>query len=177
MRTWVVAGAIVLALLAPAETLGAPTRGIRVAPVPQLPPSRAAFGRSAGQDSFRVPFHVDARPKPIESNTEPAFRPYRWNAWPLAPHYVLSQPAWYQNGCFANNIFGAPSTFQSGASLPTGVTLGSLVDGHSKNLISPTPSYNPTSPSNGEGATGSNPLGLQYHVQATTCGSSTLIDL
>jgi hypothetical protein len=175
MRTLVVAGAIALALLPPAVTLGAPTQGFRVAPLPRLPPPRAAAGHPAGQDSFKLPFHIDARPKPAETDVESTFLPYRWHGWQPGPRYVWIQPTWYQNGCFADNLFGTPSTLQSGTSVPASVTIGSLVDDRSKHLFSATPSYNPNSRPGSDALT-SSPVGLQYQVQPTRCGSSTLIN-
>jgi hypothetical protein len=177
MRTLVVAGAIALALLPPAVTLGAPTQGFRVPLLPQLPPPRAAAGHSAGQDSFKVPFHIDAHPKPAETDIESTFLPYGWHGWPLGPRYVWIQPSWYQNGCFANNIFGTPPTLQSDTSVPTSVTIGSLVDDRSKRLFSSTPSYSPNSPSSSDAVAMSSPISLQYEFQPTQCGSSRLINL
>ena len=172
MRTLVLAAAIALTLLAPAVTLGAPTRGFHGAPPQQAPPPRGGAGHSIGQDSFKVPFHVDARPKPVRTEVEPLFLPYRLHAWQQGPRYV--GPTWFQNGCFANNTFGTPSTLQSDSSVPTSVTIGSLVDDRSKHLFSSKPSYNPNSASS-DAITMTNPTGLQYQFQPTECGSSSLI--
>jgi hypothetical protein len=176
MRTLAVAGAVALALLPPAVTLGAPTQGSRVAPLPQLPPPRGAVLHSAGQDSFKVPFHIDARPKAAQTGIESTFLPYRWHGWPVGHQNVWIAPTWYQNGCFANNIFGTPSMFQSDNAVPPRFTIGSLVDDRSKHLISSTPSYNPNSMSGSDAVTMSSPLNLQYQFQPTQCGSSSIVN-
>ena len=177
MRALVVVGAVALTLLPPAVTFGAPPPGFRAATLPQAPP-RAAASHSASRDSFKLPFHLDAGPKPAEDEINPTFLPFdRWGAWPVAPRYVWLQPTWLQNGCFSNNAFGTPSTLQSAAYMPAGTTIGSLVDDRSKDLISSTPSYNPISPSSANAATMSNPVGLQYQLQPTLCGSSSLFNL
>jgi hypothetical protein len=175
IRMLVVTGGIALALLPPVVALGAPTPVFRGTPVSHLPP-RAAEGRSS-PDSFKVPFHVDARPKPTERDMETTLFPYRWHALQSSSQYLWNQPAWYENGCFINNLSGVPSTAPGGASIPAGLTLGSLVDDHSKHLFSLSPSYNPNSPSSSSAAVTSNPVGSQYQVQATPCGSASLFNL
>jgi hypothetical protein len=166
IRSLVVASAIALALLPPAVTLGAPTAVVRGGPIAP-PPPRSAGGHFASQDSFRVPFHADLRPKLAEPDMQSTLAPYRFRAWQWAPQYVGIQPLWYQNGCFANNLFGAPSTLTSDASAPPGVKLGSLVDDRSKHLLSSTPSYNPNLPLSGNAG---------VTLQATSCGSASLIN-
>lgn len=167
IRSLVVAGAIALALLPPAVTLGAPTAVIRGGPIAP-PPPRSAVGRSAGQDSFKVPFHVDLRPKLSEPDMQSTLSPYRSHVWQWAPQYVGNQPLWYQNGCFANNLFGAPSTFSSDGSVGPGVTLGSLADERSRHLISSTPSSEPNLPLSGNAV---------VTLQPTSCGSANIINL
>jgi hypothetical protein len=166
MRALVMAGAIALALLAPAVTLGAPTAVVRSGPV--APPPRSAVGRYAGQDSFKVPFHVDLRPKWAEPDMQSTLSPYRLHGWQSAPQYVGNQPLWYQNGCFANNLFGAPSTLSSDGSVGPGVTLGSLVDDRSRHLISSTPSNEPNLPLSGNAV---------LTLQPTSCGSANIFNL
>ncbi len=166
VRSLIVTGAVALALLSPAVTLGAPTAVVRSGAVAQPPPPRLAAGRSAGQDSFKLPIHFDARPKPAEPDMESRFLPYRWHGLQPSPQYVWNQPAWNQEGCFANNLFGTPSTLPGDGSVP-GMTIGSLVDGHSKNLLSSTPSYDPNLPPGGEGL---------VTLQATSCGSARSIN-
>ncbi|MFY9718568.1 MAG: hypothetical protein WAK16_02885 [Candidatus Cybelea sp.] len=175
IRTLVLASAIALALLPPVVALGAPTPVLRGTPVSHLPPPRAAEGRS-GSDSFRVPFHVDARPKPAERDMETTLLPYRLHPLQPSSRYLWNQPAWYENGCFVNNLSGVPSTAPNGASIPAGLTFGSLVDDHSKHLFSSTPSYNPNSPSISGAAVTSSPVGSQYQVQPTPCGSASLFN-
>lgn len=158
--------AIVLALLPPAVTLAAPTGVVRGGPV--APPPRSAAGHVASQDSFRVPFHVDLRPKLAEPGMQSTLSPYRSHGWQWAPQYVGNQPAWYQNGCFANNLFGVPSTLSSDGSVGPGVTLGSLADDRSKHLIPSTPSNEPN-------------LQLSSNavvtLQPTSCGSANIFNL
>jgi hypothetical protein len=166
MRSLVVAGAIALALL-PAVTLGAPTAFVRGGPIAP-PPPRSAVGRTAGQDSFKVPFHVDLRPKLAEPGMQSTLSPYRLHGWQWAPQYVGNQPLWYQSGCFANNLFGVPSTLSSDASVGPGVTLGSLADERSRHLISSTPSYDPNLPLSGNAL---------VTLQPTSCGSANIINL
>jgi hypothetical protein len=167
MRSLVVAGAIALALLPPVVTLGAPTAFVRGGPIAP-PPPRSAVGRSAGQDSFKVPFHVDLRPRFGEPNMQSTLSPYRSHGWQWAPQYIGNQPLWYQNGCFANNLFGAPSTLSSDASVGPGVTLGSLADDRSKHVISSMPSSEPSLPLSG---------GAVVTLQPTSCGSANIINL
>lgn len=173
IRTLVVTSAIALALLPPVVALGAPTPVFRGTPVSHLPPPRAAQGRS-GSDSFKVPFHVDARPRTAEPDMQTTLFPYRPHALQSSSRYLWNQPAWYENGCFVNNLSGVPSTAPNGTSIPAGFTFGSLVDDHSKHLFSSTPSYNPNSPSSGSAAVTSSPAGPQYQVQPTPCGSASL---
>jgi hypothetical protein len=165
-RSLVVASAIALALLPPAVTLGAPTAVVRGGPV--APPPHSAVGRSAGQDSFRMPFHVDLHPQLREPNMQSTLSPYRSHGWQWSPQYIGNQPAWYQNGCFANNLYGVPPTLTNDASAPIGVTLGSLVDDRSKHIISSTPSYDPNLPLSGVAV---------VTLQPTSCGSANIIDL
>jgi hypothetical protein len=166
MRSLLVAGAIVLALLPPAVTLGAPTAVGRGAAIAQPPPPRAAAARSADRD-FKVPFHLDMRPKPAESEMQAMVLPYRWHAWQYSPQYLWNQSAWDQNGCFANNLFGVPSTLPSDGSVPGTVTIGSLVDDKSKSLLSSTPSYAQSLPSTD---------GAVVSLQPTSCGSARSIN-
>jgi hypothetical protein len=163
MRSLLVAGAIVLAGLPPAVTLGAPTAVGRGAAIAQPPPPRAAAARSADRD-FQVPFHLDMRPKPAE--LQAMVLPYRWHAWQYSPQYLWNQSAWDQNGCFANNLFGVPSTLPSDGSVPGTVTIGSLVDDKSKSLLSSTPSYAQSLPSTD---------GAVVSLQPTSCGSARSI--
>ncbi|MGC9991240.1 MAG: hypothetical protein ABSD52_02420 [Candidatus Cybelea sp.] len=165
LRSLILASAIGLALL-PAVTLGAPAAVVRGGPVVQPPPPRSAQARSAGQDSFKLPFHADLRPRPAEPDMQ-AFLPYRWHALQYSPQYLWNQPAWNQSGCFANNLFGAPSPLPGDGSLPGSITIGSLVDGRSKNLLSSTPSYDANLPPGGEGV---------VTLQATSCGSARSIN-
>ncbi len=158
------ASALALAFLLPAIAVGAPTAVVRSGPVVQPPPPRSVQGRSAGQD-FKLPFHVDFRPRTAEPDMQ-TFLPYRWHALQYSPQYLWNQPAWNQNGCFANNLFGAPSTLPGDGLVP-GNTIGSLVDGHSKNLLSATPSYDPRLPPGGEGV---------VTLQTTSCGSANVIN-
>lgn len=167
MRSLVVASALALALMQPAVTLGAPTAVVRGGPIVQPPPPRSAQGHFAGQDSFKLPIHIDARPRPAESDTEARFLPYRWHGLQSSPQYVWNQPAWNQGDCFANNLFGTPSTLQNDGSLPGSITIGSLVDGRSKNLLSSTPSYDPNLPPSGEAV---------VTLQPTSCGSARSIN-
>ena len=167
IRNLVVAGAIALALLPPAVTLGAPTAAVRGGPIAP-PPPRSAQTRYAGQDSLKVPFHVDLRPKLGEPGMLSTTSPYRLHGWQWAPQYVGNQPLWYQNGCFANNLFGVPSTLTSDGSVGPGVTLGSLADERSRHLISSTPSDEPNQPLSG---------GAVLTLQATSCGSANIINL
>ncbi|HLY01467.1 MAG TPA: hypothetical protein VKR56_03115 [Candidatus Cybelea sp.] len=164
-RRLVGAGAIALVLLQPAAALAAPTAVVRGGPMAP-PPPRISASRSAGQD-FKVPFHVDARPKPVESETQPMLLPYRWHAWQYSPQYLWNQSAWGQNGCFADNLFGVPSTLPSGTSLPANITIGSLVDDRSKQILSSTPSYDQSLPLTG---------GAVATLQPTSCGSASLIN-
>jgi len=164
-RSLVVASAIALAFLPPAVALGAPTGAVRGGPIVQPPPPRVVESRSAGQD-FKVPLHVDFRPKWTESDMEPRFLPYRWHGLQYSPQYLWNQPAWNQNGCFASNLFGTPSTLPGDGSVP-GMTIGSLVDGHSKNLLSSTHSYDPNLPPGGEAV---------VTLQPTSCGSANVIN-
>jgi hypothetical protein len=163
MRSLVAASAIALALLPPAIAVSAPTAAVRGGPVVR-PPPRSMQVRSAGED-FKLPFHVDVHPRTAEPDMQ-TFLPYRWHALQYSPQYLWNQPAWNQNGCFANNLFGAPSTLPGDGLVP-GNTIGSLVDGHSKNLLSSTPSYDPHLPPGGEGA---------VTLQATSCGSANVIN-
>jgi hypothetical protein len=164
IRSLVAVGAIALALL-PAVTLGAPTTVVRSGPI--APPPRAAVVRSAGQDSFKVPFHVDLRPKFAQPDMQSTLSPYRLHQLQWSPQYVV-QPARYQNGCFANNLFGAPSTLSSDGSVGPGVTLGSLADDRSKHLISSTPSNDSNPPVSGNAV---------VTLQPTSCGSANIINL
>lgn len=162
-------GAIALALLPPVVTLGAPTAVVRGGPVAQQPqPPRSAAGRFASQDSFKVPFHVDLRPKLAEPDMQSTLSPYRSHRWQWTPQYVGNQPLWYRSGCFANNIFGVPSTLSSDASVGPGVTLGSLVDDRSRHLISSTPSSDSNLPLSGSAV---------VTLQPTSCGSANIINL
>jgi hypothetical protein len=165
-RSLIVAGAIALAALAPAVTLGAPTAVVRSGPIAP-PPPRAAAGRAAGQD-FKVPFHVDLRPKLGEPELQSTLSPYRSHGWQWAPQYVGNQPLWYQSGCFAKSLFGVPSTLSSDALTGPGVTLGSLADDRSKHLISSTPSSDPNLPLGGSAV---------VTLQPTSCGSANIINL
>lgn len=167
MRSLVVAGAIALALLPPAVALGAPTAAVRGGPIAP-PPPRSAVGRPASQDSFKVPFHVDLRPSFGEPEMHSTLSPYPLHRLQWAPQYVGNQPLWYQSGCFANNLFGAPSTLSSDASVGPGVTLGSLADDRSKHLISSTPSSEPNLALSG---------GAVVTLQPTSCGSANIINL
>jgi hypothetical protein len=166
MRSLLVASAIALALLSPAVTLGAPTAVVRGGPI--APPPRSAQSRYAGQDSFKVPFHVDLRPKWAEPEMQSTLSPYRLHGWQWAPQYVGNQPLWYQNGCFANNLFGGPSTFSNDGSVGPGVTLGSLADDRSRHLISSTPSSEPNLPLSGNAV---------VTLQPTSCGLANIINL
>ncbi|MGA8796588.1 MAG: hypothetical protein WB526_05915 [Candidatus Cybelea sp.] len=166
-RSLVVAGALALALLPPAVTLGAPTAVVRSGPIAP-PPTRSAQTRYAGQDSFKVPFHVDLRPKWGEPTMQSTLSPYRSHEWQWAPQYVGNQPLWYQNGCFANSLFGTPSTLSSDGSVGPGVTLGSLVDDRSRHLISSSPSGEPNLPLSGNAV---------VTLQPTSCGSANIINL
>jgi hypothetical protein len=164
MRSLVVASAIALTFLPPAIAVGAPTAAVRGGPIVQPPPPRSLQARSASQE-FKVPFHVDLHPRTAEPDMQ-TFLPYRWHALQYSPQYLWNQPAWNQNGCFANNLFGAPSTLQGDGLVP-GTTIGSLVDGRSKSLLSSTPSYNPNLPPGGEGV---------VTLQPTSCGSANVIN-
>ena len=108
------------------------------------------------------------RPKLGEPGMLSTTSPYRLHGWQWAPQYVGNQPLWYQSGCFANNLFGAPSTLSSDGSVGPGVTLGSLTDERSKHLISSTPSYDPNLPLSG---------GALVTLQPTSCGSANIINL
>jgi hypothetical protein len=167
MRSLIVASAIALAVLPPAVMLAVPTgavRGRSIAP----PPPRSTVGRFASEDSFKVPFHVDLRPKFGEPEMQSTLSPYRSHRWQWTPQYVGNQPRWYQNGCFANNLFGIPSTLSSDASVGPGVTLGSLADDRSRHLISSTPSNDSNLPLSGNAV---------VTLQPTSCGSANIINL
>jgi hypothetical protein len=172
MRVLIFAGTIALAMLPPATTLSAPTPVVRAASGAQLPPPRAAEVRRDGQDSFKLPIHFDARPKPLEPNPS-----YTW--YQSAQRYQpasLYQPAQYQNGCFANNLSGVPSTAQSDTAALQTVTLGSLADDRSKALFSSTPSYKPDLSLNSNAPATSSGLGFQYQVQQTPCGQANVFN-
>jgi hypothetical protein len=164
MRVLVVAGAIALALLPPTVTLGAPVPGSRAVSLPNAPPHVAA-GRRAAPDAFTLPIHLNAW-GPLEPTQGQWYRPAG-----------LYQPVWYQNGCFANNLFGVPAPEQSDAMALQNVTLGSLVDDRSRQLFSSTSSHSPDLPSSGGDATALGVAGLQAVVAPTACGSSRTIDL
>lgn len=169
IRALVVAGAIALALLPPAVTLGAPVPVFRGAPIPH-PLPRAAEGRSAGQDTFKVPIEINVRQKSVEPDFESTFAQYRWHGWQWSPRYFWYQPAWYQNGCFANNLFGTPTNPAGDSSWPANVTIGSLVDNRSMSLFSSTPSYNPSNPNTANLQSNGT---LSATLQPTLCGSSS----
>jgi hypothetical protein len=179
MRTLVVAGATALALLLPTLTFAAPTGAVRAVSAPALPPPRVLEtrrGTEATEDSFKVPMHINVRPGASEPNWE-SLHPYRWHPSQANPAYFWSQPAWLQDGCYANGPLGFPPGAASAPASAQNETLGSLVDGRSKNLFSATPSYNPSSPLSGDALAASNAPGLQIQVQPTACGSNRVLGL
>jgi hypothetical protein len=176
MRTLVATAALALAILPPVFAFGAPVQGYRVAPAQQQQVPRAAMSRSASQDAFKVPMELNVLPKPAARESDATVLPYRFQGSQVAGEPVWIQPSWYQNGCFAQNVFGTAPAFQNDGSSLASTTLGSLADDRSKHLISTTPSYNPSSPSGSSGLATSNQTGLSLQVQPTQCGSSRLIN-
>jgi hypothetical protein len=175
MRTLVVAGAIALAFLPPALTFAAPTGAVRGVSAP-APPPRVLEARHGTEDSFKVPMHIDVWRGESQPNWE-SQNPYHWHSLQANPGYLWYQPAWLQDGCFANGPLGVPPVATSGNASLQGETLGSLVDDRSKNLFSSTPSHNPSLPLSGDALAASNATGLQFSVQPTACGSNRILGL
>ncbi len=164
-RSLVFVGALALVAAQPAVTLGAPPGGLVPArPAAPLPHAAArggsATGGSADRDDFKVPFHVDVQLKPLTVPEHFTLQPRQstlGHIW---------YPALYAPACYAsNNFLGSPSE-----QLPADVTLGSLVDGKS-NLLS-SPSYNAGfAAGNDPGAASSSPLTFQAGFYPTACGA------
>jgi hypothetical protein len=90
--------------------------------------------------------------------------PYRRYGWQSTPGY-LWYPTLVSPACAAGNFMGSPSAQQ-----PSDFTLGSLVDGKS-NLLS-SPSYNTGfATKNDAGAASSSPVALQVGFYPTGCGA------
>jgi hypothetical protein len=177
-----------LTLLTPAVALAVPPGGMAVsrpAPAPARPAARSASSDRTDWDRFRVPFDVDVRPKPLPGSRESSTMNWSPNAswesaayrreWLAPPNagYLWYRPAFYQSACPLNNAFAGSPASQAA---PADVTIGSLVDKNSENLFSSAPSHTAGMVGTESAATASSPLGLQYSVQATPCGSANFVN-
>jgi hypothetical protein len=165
-RSLVFVGAVALAAAQTGVSLGASPGGSAPSRPAAPAPHAAVRGVSANHDDFKMPFDVDVRPKPL-------LEPRHFAPLPLYPWYGSQSrtaypwlPVLYGPACYANNNFlSSPSEQQ-----PPDFTIGSLVDGKS-NLLS-SPSYNAGfTAANDPAAASSSPLTLQAAFYPTTCGA------
>jgi hypothetical protein len=161
MRITLFAGTIALAI-APIVTLAASPSGIPVhrpaiAPLRGSAPTsdRSAYGRT-----FKLHFDLNTAPKP-RAFDEPMV---------TFPRF-LPAPA-----CFAN---GVPTSqwipTRASNALPSGETLGSLVDARSRHLFASKPGQATQLPLRDVSALTASPLTIQYGVAPLTCGSPVIM--
>ncbi len=178
IRTMVFVGAVALTAVQPVATLGAPASGLsayRPVMVAHRPaPVSAPAERVGPRDSFKLPFDVDTGPRPLPEASRSTLFSSKPREWQSIPGY-----GWYQPACYLNN--GAANPFAS-VTAPmtapaTDFTIGSLVDGHSQNLFSPTASHGTglASPGSGNAAL-SGPLTVQYGFQTNPCGAASSLN-
>jgi len=175
-RLLVFAAAAGLAAL-PIASRSAPPGGFAVARPAQPPPksSSDSSARHSGPDTFKVPFDVEVQPRGLPGTALRTSQP--------APSIFWYQPSWY-GPCLTNNGFAGPfaplatPAGQSANAQPAGFTIGSLVDGQSKNTFSMAPSYAAGSTAGGSlGSPASSSLSLQSTVQSTPCGAANFITI
>jgi len=153
-RSLLFAGAIALAAALPVATLGAPSGRPAASRPPAAHPQANVREGSAAQGGFNVPLHINVQARSLTAG------PYARQTIPAGVVY----PTLYGPACAANSLWSAPGEQQ-----PTEYTLGSLVDGKS-NLLS-SPSFGGSFPGlNATGAAPSSPLTFQAVAYPTACG-------
>ncbi|HZV77598.1 MAG TPA: hypothetical protein VFF63_07575 [Candidatus Babeliales bacterium] len=175
-RLLVFAAAAGIAAL-PIASRSAPPGGFAVSRPAQPPPKSSAdsSARHSGPDTFKVPFDVEVQPRPLPGTAFRTSQP--------TPSIFWYQPSWY-GPCLSNNGFLGPfaplatPASQSANAQPAGFTIGSLVDGQSKNTFSMAPSYAAglTGPG-GAASSAPSSLSLQSTVQSTPCGAANFITI
>jgi hypothetical protein len=185
---FVAAVALVVVVVQPVVTLGAPPRGAPPRSAPDYHPAvlahrpaQAPGERSNAGEPFKIPFNVNPGPRPLPGSIHRSeleasqrldplttFNPFKWRG-------LEWMPAAFQPACYSTSGPWGPSSLTTlvGASRPpTEFTIGSLVDGHSS-LLSP-PSHAETVAAPGSGVTGSSQLTFQYGFQPAPCGAELL---
>jgi hypothetical protein len=170
------AGTLALSLTQPAVSLAQPP------PAPPPPVYRAPMpsDHHAPSSAYHAAFPA-YRPLPPSSLEIPRLRPapepslkflpyrYPWqqSGWGWSPAFLSSQLP-----CFGGSSFWGPWGLanQSDSYAMPDVTLGSLVDGQSRNFLTTYPSYGQALTDSSAAAASSGPT-LQYGFQQVGCGS------
>ena len=188
IRSLGLAAAVVLAVIQPVVTLGAPPRGTPPRGTADYHPAVFAHRpaqtpgeRSNAGEPFKIPFNVNPGPRPLPDLTHRSALQASQRVAPLTTFYPFRWrglewiPAAFQPACYSTSGPWGPSSLTSPISAsmpPTEFTIGSLVDGHSS-LLSP-PSHAQSIAAPGGGVTASSQLNFQYGFQPAPCGAEFL---
>jgi hypothetical protein len=168
-RFWVFAAATASMVALPSVTLSAPTGGAvyRAAPV-IVRPAFPQRGAEQNRGDFKIPFHIDAAPKPRVPETMrfPTFQSYPRRGWTWQPNYAfLSSP------CFANGANWLPLQTAGSQSTMPDVKIGSLAGDPKHSVLSESGAdiarlASAATDLNASSGT----TGLQIQFQPTICG-------
>ncbi|MGB8626266.1 MAG: hypothetical protein WCD03_08885 [Candidatus Cybelea sp.] len=173
MRSLAVAGAIALALLPPVVALAAPPQAVVPVYHGSVPHPQAHYeaGRATERGVYRAP-EINLHPRSLEPNAGTLYPSWHGISEPSRSYVLYQPPPWLQAGCLANNIFPSPASRDAYAP-PQNVTIGSLVDGQSKDLFSATPSHRAGLASSADASAAAPTSGLSFQFQPSQCAPSS----